>query len=300
MSSGRGVEWGPNISSDPGAEPPDDKPSWVSEAGLPALNPQEKAQQGRQEPPGTSRVYGSDPGRIQLPFQAQQGHLSQRPTHPVFTGIIEGNPEVLQLQSQGSGLRLWIPAPDASWAVEEGESVAVSGCCLTVVRVCEPLFGDDSSAPGADLPQKTPGATMVFDLSAETLARTHFGDMKVGQQVNLERAMLLTDRLSGHLVSGHIDGGGTLVAQRDSGDGGAVYTFEVDEGLERYLIEKGSVTLDGISLTVVEPVGRRFDVALIPVTLQATHLGTAEVGQRINVEVDMVGKWIEKLVTRDV
>ncbi|MCL4150874.1 UNVERIFIED_CONTAM: hypothetical protein GTU68_045590 [Idotea baltica] len=110
--------------------------------------------------------------------------------------------------------------------------------------------------------------------------------------------MLLTDRLSGHLVSGHVDGGGALVNIHDSGDGGAVYTFEVDPGLEKYLIEKGSVTLDGISLTVVEPRDRKFDVALIPVTLEGTNLGTAKVGQRINVEADLVGKWIEKLVVK--
>jgi riboflavin synthase len=137
---------------------------------------------------------------------------------------------------------------------------------------------------------------MVFDLSAETLARTHFGELSEGEQLNLERAMRLSDRLSGHLVSGHVDGGGTLVEKRDSGDGGQVQTFEVDPGLERYLIEKGSVTLDGISLTVVEPRGRRFDVALIPVTLEVTNLGSARVGQRVNVEVDLVGKWIERLV----
>jgi len=138
---------------------------------------------------------------------------------------------------------------------------------------------------------------MVFDLSAETLERTHFGSLAVGVRLNLERAMLLTDRLSGHLVSGHVDGGGTLVEVRDSGDGGSVYTFEVDPGLERYLIEKGSVTLDGISLTVCEPRERRFDVALIPLTLELTNLGSARVGQRVNVEADMVGKWIERLVT---
>lgn len=212
----------------------------------------------------------------------------------MFTGIIEGSPELLHLERQGTGMRLWVPAPDPSWAVAEGESVAVLGCCLTVVHVCEPGEG----GPGPKVAQMTPGATMVFDLSAETLARTHFGSLEAGTRVNLERAMLLTDRLSGHLVSGHVDGGGTLVGKRDSGDGGAVYRFEVDPGLEKYLIEKGSVTLDGISLTVVEPEGREFDVALIPVTLEATNLGAAQVGQRINVEADLVGKWIEKLVVR--
>lgn len=219
----------------------------------------------------------------------------------MFTGIIEGNPRVLHLERQGTGLRLWIPAPSPDWAVSEGESVAVSGCCLTVVRVCEPLCESEGNppeggSPGRDLPEGTPGATMVFDLSAETLDRTHFSELEPGAQVNLERALRLSDRLSGHLVAGHVDGGGSIVAMRDSGDGGQVYTFEVDAGLERYLIEKGSVTLDGISLTVVEPRGRQFDVALIPVTLEATNLGSARVGQRINVEADMVGKWIERLI----
>ena len=218
----------------------------------------------------------------------------------MFTGIIEGCPALLQIERIGTGMRLWVPAPNASWAVAEGESVAVLGCCLTVVHVCGPLFGQEApgDAPGEPLPPQTPGATMVFDLSAETLDRTSFGDLHVGDPLNVERAMLLTDRLSGHLVSGHVDGGGTLVGKRDSGDGGSVYTFEVDPGLEKYLIEKGSVTLDGISLTVVQPRGRQFDVALIPVTLQTTNLGAARVGQRLNVEADLVGKWIEKLVVR--
>ena len=219
----------------------------------------------------------------------------------MFTGIVEASPQLLHLERRGTGMRLWVPAPDPSWAVEEGESVAVCGCCLTVAELCEPLHGPAGPpqappTPGGRLPAGTPGATMVFDLSAETLDRTHFGALAPGDRVNLERAMLLTDRLSGHRVSGHVDGGGTLVETRDSGDGGQVFTFEVDPGLERYLIEKGSVTLDGISLTVVEPRERRFDVALIPLTLELTNLGTARVGQRINVEADMVGKWIERLV----
>jgi len=214
----------------------------------------------------------------------------------VFTGIIEGNPRLLQLERRGTGMRLWIPAPSPDWAVEEGESVAVCGCCLTVTQLCEPCR-DAGGPPGRAVPGGTPGAAMVFDLTAETLARTHFADLQVGDELNLERAMLLTDRLCGHLVSGHVDGGATLVELRDSGDGGMLYTFEVDSGLERYLIEKGSVTLDGISLTVVEPRQRRFDVALIPLTLEVTNLGRARLGQRLNVEVDLVGKWIERLVT---
>lgn len=219
----------------------------------------------------------------------------------MFTGIIEGCPRVLHVEPQGTGLRVWIPAPTADWAVVEGESVASCGCCLTVVELREPLWeGAEAPSAGTEVgervPQGTPGATMVFDLSAETLSRTHFGGLQPGTPVNLERAMQLGERLSGHMVSGHVDGGATLVERRDSGDGGQVFSFEVDEGLERYLIEKGSVCLDGISLTVVEPVGRRFDVALIPLTLDVTNLGAAEVGQRFNVEADLVGKWIEKMI----
>ena len=219
----------------------------------------------------------------------------------MFTGIIEGSPRVLSTETRGTGLRLWVPAPDPEWAVTDGESVAVSGCCLTIAGLCHPLHGsqgppEPGTPPGDPVPGGTPGATMVFDLSAETLARTHFGRLAAGRQVNVERAMRLDDRLSGHLVSGHVDGGGTLVEIVDSGDGGQVHTIELDPGLERYLIEKGSITLDGISLTVVEPVGRRFRIALIPVTLEVTNLGTAVVGQRFNIEADLVGKWIEKLV----
>ena len=219
----------------------------------------------------------------------------------MFTGIIEGCPRLLQRQAQGTGCRLWVPAPSPEWSVVGGESVAVSGCCLTVAGLHAPLHGaagppDPGTPLGDPVPAGTPGATMLFELSAETLDRTHFDALAPGDRINVERAMLLTDRLSGHLVSGHVDGGATLVEIRDSGDGGQVHTFEVDPGLERYLIEKGSITLDGISLTVVEPRERRFDVALIPITLDVTSLGTSKVGQRINVEADMVGKWIEKLV----
>ncbi|MBI5435475.1 MAG: riboflavin synthase [Planctomycetes bacterium] len=139
-------------------------------------------------------------------------------------------------------------------------------------------------------------AALEFDLSAETLARTWFGELAPGRLVNLERAMRLDDRLGGHLVSGHVDGVGAITRIEDSGDGGWRMGFEVPAGFERYLIEKGSVTIDGISLTVVEPRGRTFDVALIPETLTKTHLGRAQIGQRVNLEADLVGKWIERLV----
>lgn len=207
----------------------------------------------------------------------------------MFTGIIEACVPVRSTEPQGSGLRILLPAPHADWAVSEGESVACCGCCLTVVHCQDPRTG-------ARVPSDTPGADMLFELSRETLERTWFGDLTEGTPVNLERSMRLGDRLSGHIVSGHVDGGGELVAIEDPGDGGKLYHFQVDRELSRYLIEKGSVGIDGISLTVCEPSAGRFYVALIPVTLAATNLGAAKVGQRFNIEADQVGKWIEQLL----
>ena len=198
----------------------------------------------------------------------------------MFTGIVEAAVPVQALEVQGSGARLVLPRPQGlpePFEADLGDSIAVSGCCLTVAA-----FGADGS--------------LAFDLSAETLDRTWFRALEPGRRVNLERSVRLSDRLGGHLVSGHVDGGAQVVSIRDAGDGGRVFTFEVDPGLERYLIEKGSVTLDGISLTVVEPRDRRFDVAVIPVTLEVTSLGQAQPGQRLNVEADLIGKWVEKLV----
>lgn len=194
----------------------------------------------------------------------------------MFTGIVEARAEVLSFERRGEGARLIVRRPNASFEAALGDSISVSGCCLTRV---EPLDRD-----------------LEFDLSGETLERTWFGALSAGRFVNLERALRMGDRLGGHLVSGHVDGAGEVISIAGDRDSGWTFRFRVDEGLERYLIEKGSVTLDGISLTVVEPKGREFSVAVIPQTFDETTLGLAEPGQRINVEVDLVGKWIEKLV----
>ena len=194
----------------------------------------------------------------------------------MFTGIVEARAQVLSFERRGGGARLVLESPAREFEAAEGDSISVSGCCLTRV---EPL-----------------GNELHFDLSAETLERTWFADLAPGRFVNLERALCMGDRLGGHLVSGHVDGLAEMVSITGDRDSGWTFFFEVAEGLDRYLIEKGSVTLDGISLTVVEPMGRRFSVAVIPQTFDETTLGVAEPGQRINVEVDLVGKWIEKLV----
>jgi len=199
----------------------------------------------------------------------------------LFTGIIEACVPVLSLTPVGKGARLVLQRPDlADWDPEVGASIAVAGACLTLV-------GTESGPAGE--------AGMAFDLSHETLVRTRLGQVKPGQRLNLERALKLGDRLDGHMVSGHVDGTGAVVGIRSWGDGGKEISFEVPADLERFLVDKGSITLDGISLTVVEPHGLRFHVALIPLTLAITSLGQAQVGDPIHVEADLVGKWLDRL-----
>lgn len=200
----------------------------------------------------------------------------------MFTGLVEATASVQALEARGTGARLVLAAPELPpdlppWAPVTGESIAVSGCCLSVAEL-------------------GPAGLTAYDLSAETLERTRLGDLRPGERLNLERSLRLGDRLGGHLVSGHVDGLGRVVAVDDSQDGGWRVGFEVEPGFERYLVEKGSVTVDGISLTVVAPRGRRFEVAVIPETLRRTTLGEARAGQRVHLEADMIGKWIERLL----
>ena len=193
----------------------------------------------------------------------------------MFTGLVEARTPVRRTLEKGTGRRLSILRPEG-FEVRAGDSVCVSGVCLTVVGEAA---GD-----------------LEFDLSAETLARTCLGDLRPWDEVNLERAMRLSDRLDGHLVTGHVDGRGRITAVDDPGDGGRRISIEVEAGFERYLVDKGSVALDGISLTVVSPRGRTFDVAVIPVTLEKTTLGRARAGRAVNLEADPIGKWVERLV----
>ncbi len=199
----------------------------------------------------------------------------------MFTGIVEACVPVRSFERRGGGARLVVPVPGPDWDARPGDSISTSGCCLTVVE----LVPDPSGTPG-----------MAFDLSAETLDRTWLADLGPGRRVNLERAARLDTRLGGHLVSGHVDGLGRVVEVVERGDGGWETHFEVPEGFERYLIEKGSITVDGVSLTVVAPKGRRFHVALIPETLRRTTLGESRPGARVHLEADQIGKWIERLL----
>lgn len=210
----------------------------------------------------------------------------------MFTGIVEAVAPVRAFEPVGTGARLVVPCPfgpGTAAGLETpalGDSVAVCGCCLTVAAF-EPAPGGPQAGFG---PQD-----MVFELSSETLDLTWLGRCEPGSLVNLERALRVGDRLGGHLVSGHVDGLGRILSIDGDRDGGWTYRFEVPEPLERYLISKGSITIDGISLTVVRPEAGVFEVAVIPATFDGTNLGAAQPGQAIHLEADHVGKWVERL-----
>ncbi len=176
------------------------------------------------------------------------------------------------------GSKLEVSAPDA-WPgdpVKAGESVSVNGCCLTAL--------EDGS--------------LIFDLSPETRLRTAFHHVKSGAEVNLERAMRPVDRFGGHIVQGHVDAVGEVVAVLQDGDF-TIFRFRAPNEFDRYLIDKGSISVDGISLTVVNPVAGEFDVWVVPHTLVQTNLGDRRPGDLVNLEFDVLAKHIEKLVTSE-
>jgi riboflavin synthase len=193
----------------------------------------------------------------------------------LFTGIIEDLGTVHQIKHSNDGAVITIRTALPTARISIGASVAVSGCCLTVVR-------------------KSRGQ-IAMDVSAETLRRTILGELKPGDRVNLERCLTLSKLLGGHLVSGHVDGIGRIVSIESEGDS-RLYTFEVGADQSRYLVEKGSAALDGVSLTVFGIRGNRFKVALIPHTLKMTTLGYKQVGSTLNVESDMLVKYVERIL----
>ncbi len=194
----------------------------------------------------------------------------------MFTGLVETSGTVRRVEARGPGTTLTIGAPaQLVGELTLGESVAVDGACLTVTS--------------------TSGDAFTLDASAETMARTTLGDRRPGDAVHLERAMCLGDRLGGHLVSGHIDGTGTVISTRPLGQA-LELTFEAPEAVARYLVAKGSIAVDGISLTVNETSGRTFNVVLIPHTQSIVHLHLKRAGDRVNLEADLVGKYVERLM----
>jgi len=193
----------------------------------------------------------------------------------LFTGIVEDVGHLTRREELPAGRRLWVSTSLPVATFEIGESIAIAGACMTVVT-----RGDGEFA---------------VEVSAESLRRTTLGDLEPGDPVNLERAMQLGDRLGGHMVSGHIDGTGTVDAIRPEGES-SIFTFRVAAELMPMLVEKGSVAVDGISLTCFGCRDDRFDVAVIPHTLAVTTLGRRAPGARVNIEVDVMGKYVARLV----
>jgi riboflavin synthase len=192
----------------------------------------------------------------------------------MFTGLIADLGTVTALERDAAGARLGIATRLAS-ELGEGDSIAVNGVCLTALEV----QGDGFSA----------------DAMSETLRRSSLGDLRLGASVNLELALRAGDRLGGHVVQGHVDATATIAAIREDGFA-RVLELEADLTIARYLVEKGSVTLDGVSLTVSALLEDGFAVSLIPETLRRTSLGAVEVGSRVNVEVDILAKHVERLL----
>jgi riboflavin synthase len=190
----------------------------------------------------------------------------------VFTGIVEELGEVVEVVA-GPATRLTVRGPLVSADASHGDSIAVNGVCLTVVDVA--------------------GGTFSADVVAETLSRSSLATASTGDAVNLERAATLATRLGGHLVQGHVDGVGTLLERTAGGR----IRVGVPAGLSRYLVEKGSVAVDGVSLTVVEAGADFFTAALIPTTLAITTLGRTPAGGRVNLEVDVIAKYVERLLS---
>jgi riboflavin synthase len=193
----------------------------------------------------------------------------------MFTGIVEELGEVADVRRLDSAVRFAVRAPTVTADARHGDSIAVSGVCLTVVDVTD--------------------ATFTADVIQETLDRSTLGGLAAGDRVNLERAATLATRLGGHLVQGHVDGVGRLLDRRVDPNWAAV-RIELPPGLSRYVVEKGSIAVDGVSLTVVEVTESWFAVGLIPTTLALTTLGDHPVGALVNLEVDVIAKYVEKLL----
>ncbi|NQT40169.1 MAG: riboflavin synthase [Planctomycetes bacterium] len=193
----------------------------------------------------------------------------------MFSGIVEALGSVAEVRPEGPGCRLLIRHAEIAAGAAVADSISVNGCCLTVVEI------------DADV--------MAFQAGPETLSRTNLGDLTANSPVNLERALKLGDRLGGHFVTGHIDGAGTLAERIDHGEYSDFY-FEIAPEIARQMASKGSIAVDGVSLTIVQSDPRRFSVALIPFTLDVTTLGPMKIGDKVNLETDLVAKYVQRLV----
>ena len=193
----------------------------------------------------------------------------------MFTGIIQGKGTLIEKRPSGGGMVFGIETDFDLTDPEEGESIACNGVCLTARKISNRRF--------------------LADVSPESLSRTNLGNLASGSILNLERALRLSDRLGGHLVSGHVDATTPVLSRKPEGDF-VLFSFAVPTALGRYIIEKGSITIDGISLTVNHCDDRTFSVSIIPHSLEITSLGSVHQGDIVNIEVDLIGKYVEKLL----
>ncbi len=197
----------------------------------------------------------------------------------MFTGIVQTTGSLLRAEPRGGDLRLVIAAPDFDIPdVTLGDSISVSGCCLTVVDI------DDGA--------------LAFDVSSESLSLTTLGGLRDGDAVNLEPALRLSDRLGGHLVSGHVDGVGTILAIGPDARSQR-WSIEAPRALARYIAAKGSICVDGVSLTVNAVAGAQFEVNLIPHTVAETTFRDRRIGDRVNLEIDLLARYLERLRSCD-
>jgi riboflavin synthase len=195
----------------------------------------------------------------------------------MFTGIVEGTGKVMKVEFREQGRRLALSVPPGLTDVQLGDSINVNGACLTVVEINREVIR--------------------VDLSNETLQRTTLSEIREGDSVNLERALRLSDRLGGHIVTGHVDGIGTIAELRRERDFLQI-KIRAPQSVSKYVVEKGSIAVDGTSLTVNETRGDVIDLTLIPFTLEKTVLIHKRVGDRVNLEADILGKYVEKMLDR--
>ncbi|GAA1176072.1 riboflavin synthase [Streptomyces hebeiensis] len=193
----------------------------------------------------------------------------------MFTGIVEELGEVAAVENLGDSSRFRLRGPLVTENAKHGDSIAVNGVCLTVVDLADGEF--------------------TADVMAETLNRSSLGALVPGSRVNLERPTAVGGRLGGHIVQGHVDGTGTIVG-REPSEHWEVVTVSLPAGLSRYVVEKGSITVDGVSLTVVEAGAEHFTISLIPTTLALTTLGLKGPGDPVNLEVDVIAKYVERML----
>ena len=193
----------------------------------------------------------------------------------MFTGIVRERGRVASVEGDGNGIRIRLEAPLTAAEVAIGDSVSLNGCCLTVVEAAD--------------------GTLAFDAVPETLSRSSLDGLAAGSELNVESALRAGDPLGGHYVQGHVDGVGTVRSVEPEGEGRRIW-LDAPRDVLRYCVDKGSVAVDGVSLTIAELDEAGFAVALIPHTLAATTLGTLEPGARVNLEADVLAKYVERLV----